>query len=179
MADAPRFSGLAHALLYLSIFAVVLFLRLLPLDMAGRLWPMPDLMLALTIAWVLRRPAHLPAPLIGLAYLAEDLFTLRPPGLWALIVLGATEFLRRRQAVAREITLTLEWALVAGVLLVMTLLYRLVLAIVMVTPPPLDLSLFGLGLTILSYPLVVLVLHFVLRIRKPAPGELDELGRRM
>ncbi len=179
MADAPRLSGLAHALLYLLIFAVVLFLRLLPLDTGGRPWPMPDLVLALTIAWVLRRPAHLPAPLIGLAYLAEDLFTLRPPGLWALIVLGATEFLRRRQAVAREITLTLEWALVAGVLLAMTLLYRLVLAIVMVAPPPLDLSLMGLGLTILSYPLVVLVLHFVLRIRKPAPGELDELGRRM
>jgi rod shape-determining protein MreD len=161
------------------LFAVALFLQLLPLDLSGGILPMPDLMLCLTMAWVLRRPAHLPAPLIGLAYLAEDLFTLRPPGLWALMVLAGTEFLRRRQAVAREITLMLEWALVAGVMLAMMLANRMVLAIVMVPQPPLDLSLLGLGLTVICYPPVVLVLHFVLRIRKPAPGELDELGRKL
>ena len=179
MADAPRLGNLGFAGLYLLLFAAVLLLRLLPLDAGIGNVPMPDLMLCLTMAWVLRRPAHLPAPMIGLAYLAEDLFTLRPPGLWALMVLAGTEFLRRRQAVAREINLTLEWALVAGVMLAMMLGYRLVLAIVMVPRPPLDLSLLGLGLTILCYPLVVLVLHFVLRIRKPAPGELDELGRKL
>ncbi|MCC5987958.1 MAG: rod shape-determining protein MreD [Pararhodobacter sp.] len=179
MAEAPRLDSLAFAGLYLLLFAVALFIRLLPLDVTGGMLPMPDLMLCLTMAWVLRRPAHLPAPLIGLAYLAEDLLTLRPPGLWALMVLAGTEFLRRRQAVAREINLALEWALVAGVMLVMVLANRTVLAIVMVPQPPLDLSLLGLGLTVFFYPPVVLVLHFVLRIRKPAPGELDELGRKL
>ncbi len=165
--------------LFLALFALSLFLRLLPLNTTGTVWPAPNLMLCVTMAWVLRRPAHLPAPVIGLAFLIEDLFTLRPPGLWALAVVAGTEFLRRRHAVAREITLPLEWALVSAVMLVMLLAYRSVLAIVMVPQSPLDLSLIGLAFTVLCYPAVVLVMHFGLRIRKPAPGELDELGRKL
>ena len=63
------------------------------LDLAT--WPAPDLMLALTLAWVVRRPDLLPAPLIAAYFFVEDILMMRPPGLWALIVLGATEFLRR------------------------------------------------------------------------------------
>ncbi len=179
MADRPQLEMLGYMGLFLTLFALSLFLRLLPLNITGAGWPAPNLVLCVTMAWVLRRPAHLPAPVIGLAFLIEDLFTLRPPGLWALAVVAGTEFLRRRHAVAREITLPLEWALVSAVMLVMLLAYRSVLAIVMVPRTPLDLSLIGLAFTVLCYPAVVLVMHFGLRIRKPAPGELDELGRKL
>lgn len=179
MNDALRFDSLAFLALYLLIAGVTLFLRLLPLDLTGIGWPGPDLLLCLTMGWLLRRPAHLPAPVIATVYVIEDLITLRPPGLWALLVLGGTEFLRRRQSVVREINLALEWAMVAGVILTMTLVNRLVLAIVMVPQNPLDLSLLKLAFTVLAYPAVVLVLHFVLRVRKPATGEVDELGRKL
>jgi rod shape-determining protein MreD len=69
--------------------------------------------------------------------------------------------------------------MVAGVLAAMTLGYRLVLAIVMVPQDPLDLSLLKLGFTVASYPVMVLLLHFVFRVRKPATGEVDELGRKL
>ncbi len=179
MAERPRIEMLGYLALFLLFFALTLFFRLLPLNTGTQGLPGPNLMLCLTMAWVLRRPAHLPAPMIGLVFLVEDLFTLRPPGLWALAVLAGTEFLRRRHAVAREITLPLEWAMVSAVMLAMLVAYRLVLAIVMVPQPPLDLSLIGLAFTVLCYPAVVVVLHYGLRIRKPAPGEVDELGRKL
>ncbi|GAB1379335.1 rod shape-determining protein MreD [Pararhodobacter sp.] len=179
MNEALRFDTLAYLGLYLLIASVSILSRILPLGVLEAGWPLPDLLLLLTMAWVLRRPAHLPALAIVLVFLAEDLFLMRPPGLWALAVLVGTEFLRRRNQVVREMNLLLEWAMVAAVLGAMSLAYRLVLMIVMSPREPLDLSLKTLVVTILVYPLVVWVLQVVLRVKKPATGEVDELGRRL
>jgi rod shape-determining protein MreD len=179
MSDRLRVDSLGWLGLWLLIAAVGLFARILPLNLAGQGWPGPDLLLVLTMAWVMRRPGQIPAPAIGLVWLVEDLLTLRPPGLWALIVLMGTEFLRRRNATVREIGLLLEWGMAAAVLVAMTLGYRLVLAIVMVPQDPLDLSLIKLVFTVALYPAAVGLLHGVLRVRKPATGELDELGRKL
>lgn len=179
MNELRRLDTLAHLGLWLLIATLSILARLLPLDTGvGRL-PGPDLLLALTVAWILRRPAHIPAAAVALVFLAEGLFVMRPPGLWALLVLVGTEILRARQPAVREMNLLLEWALVAGVLTGMTLAYRLVLAIVMVPVEPFDLSLVKLVFTVLAYPLVVFVLQSLLRVRKPAMGELDELGRKL
>lgn len=179
MSERLRFDTLGWLALWLGLAAVGLFARLLPINLASHGWPGPDLLLILTMGWVLRRPGHLPAPLIALVWLVEDLLMLRPPGLWALMVLAGTEFLRRRHSMVREIGLLLEWGIVAGVLVAMTLGYRLILAIVMVPQDPLDLSLVKLVVTLALYPVAVLILHVVLRVRKPATGELDELGRKL
>lgn len=178
MADIGRFETLAPMALWVLIAAVSIVLRLLPLGNAPG-WPMPDLLLALTLAWVLRRQAHLPAVLIALVFLAEDLFLMRPPGLWALMVLLGSEFLRRRESVVRELNLLFEWAMVAGVMLAMVVGNRLLRAVAFTPNDPLLPALGGLVLTVLTYPLVVLVLQGVLRIRKPATGEVDELGRKL
>jgi len=179
MAEPLRRETLGWLGLWLAIVGVAMFIRILPLDLIAGGWPGADPVLVLTLAWVLRRPAHLPAPAIGLVWLVEDLLTLRPPGLWALLVLGGTEFLRRRHAVVREIGLMLEWAMVAGVLVAMWLGQRLILVIVMVPQEPLGLSLIRLLGTVALYPLAVFVLHVVLRVRKPAIGEVDDLGRKL
>jgi rod shape-determining protein MreD len=179
MTERLRVDSLGWLGLWLLIAAVGMFARILPLNLMSPGWPGPDLLLILTMAWVLRRPGQIPAPAIGLVWFIEDLLTLRPPGLWALLVLLGTEFLRRRHAMVREIGLLLEWGIAAGVLVAMTLGYRLILAIVMVPQDPLDLSLIKLVFTVALYPVAVGVLHGVLRVRKPATGELDELGRRV
>lgn len=178
MADLGRFETLAPMALWLLIAAVSIVVRLLPLGNAPG-WPMPDILLALTLAWVLRRQSHLPAVLIAGVFLAEDLFLMRPPGLWALMVLLGSEFLRRRESVVRELNLLFEWAMVAGVMLAMVLGNRILRALVFTPNEPALSELGGLLLTILTYPVVVLVLQAVLRIRKPATGEVDELGRRL
>lgn len=179
MNELRRFDTWANLGLWLLIAALTILLRILPLSVPHDSLPQPDLLLPLTLAWVLRRPAHLPAVAIVLVYLAEDLFLMRPPGLWALCVLGGTEFLRRRQSVVREMHIVLEWALVSAVIVAMFIAYRLGLVIVMSPRPPLDLSLVKLVFTVLSYPLVVLILQTLLRVRKPATGEVDELGRKV
>lgn len=172
---------------YWGVFAalalVSLFWRMLPLPpvsggaMAGL--PGPDLLLCLVLAWVLRRPDYMPALLIAGVFLIEDLMLMRPPGLWALIVLGGAEFLRARQPLMREVPFLLEWALVGAVMLAMWMTERLVLGIVMVPMPALGASLVQLLLTLAAYPVVVALSRHALRVRKPATGEVDALGRRL
>ena len=178
MNETWRLDTLAYLGLYLLIAAFIVMGRILPLS-NGDGFPVPDLLLGLTLAWLLRRAAHVPALAIALVFLIEGLFVMRPPGLWALAVLLGSEFLRRREAVVREMNLLLEWAMVASVMLAMTLAYRLALVIVMVPRDPLDLSVAKLAVTILTYPLMVWLLQTVLRVRKPATGEVDELGRKL
>lgn len=178
MNESWRLDTLAYLGLYLLIAAAIIMARILPLTNDSG-WPAPDFLLGLTLAWVLRRPSHLPVLAIALVFLVEGLFVMRPPGLWALAVVVGSEFLRRRQSVVREMNLLLEWAMVGAVMVAMSIAYRLALMIVMVPRDPLDLSAVKLAVTILTYPLMVWVLQTVLRVRKPATGEVDELGRKL
>jgi rod shape-determining protein MreD len=156
-----------------------LFWRMLPLGGGGPALPGPDLVLCVVLAWVLRRPDYMPALMVAGAVLAEDLLLMRPPGLWALLVLLASEFLRGRQPLMREFPFAMEWALVGVVIVAIWLAERLVLGLVVVPMPPLGMSLLELGATLMAYPLVVLVSHWLLGLRKPATGEVDALGRRL
>ncbi len=179
MAEQRPVHPLWFAALFLALAGLSLFIRMLPLGARGWTFPGPDLLLCLTLAWVVRRPDYLPAPVIGAVFFLEDLLLMRPPGLWALMVLLGTEFLRRRTGTLRGLNFWFEYATVGGTLLAMLLLNRLILAIVMVPQPPFSLS-FGQFLgTVLAYPAVVAVSHFVLRVRKPSTGEVDALGQKL
>lgn len=167
-----------RGLFTLAVLAM-LFLRILPLPAeAGRL-PGPDLLMCLCCAWVLRRPDHLPALLIAAAVLVEDMLLMRPPGLWAALMLVGTEFLRSRAAFSRELTLLSEWGMVAVVMLAMLLAYRLTLTLTMLPQPGLGLTLIQFVFSVLAYPLVVGVLRLAFGLHKPAMGEVDARGRRL
>jgi rod shape-determining protein MreD len=169
----------AHRALYVAIAAALLFLRMLPLGSVAGRWPGPDLLLCLTLVWVLRRPDYVPALLIALVVLLEDLLLMRPPGLWAALVVLAAEFLRARAALTRELTFVVEWLLVAGVILAATLGFRLVMALVMLPQVSLGQTLVQALATILCYPAVVVASRLAFGVRKPATGETDAYGRRM
>ena len=162
---------------FITAVTAMLFIRLLPLpDEAGTL-PGPDLLMCLCCAWVLRRPDHLPALLIALAVLIEDMLLMRPPGLWAALMLIGTEFLRSRAAFSRELTFVSEWVMVAVVMLAMTLGFRLVLAMTMTPQASLGLTLIQFLFSVAAYPVVVAALRLAFGLRKPATGEVDALGR--
>ncbi len=74
--------------------------------------PGPDILICVIMAWIVRRPDFLPMPLILFVILLEDLILMRPPGLWTAIVIVATEFLRGRVALTRELSFVVEWLLV-------------------------------------------------------------------
>ncbi|MDO9525804.1 MAG: rod shape-determining protein MreD [Gemmobacter sp.] len=164
---------------YLLVVVTLVFLRLLPLPAEAGQWPAPDFVLCLTCAWVLRRPDYVPALMIGLVVFAEDLVLMRPPGLWAAMTLLGTEFLRSRASFSRELTFLTEWVMVATVMTVMTLGYRLILAVVMLPQAGLSLTLVQTVGSILTYPLVVGASRLIAGLRKPATGEVDARGRRL
>lgn len=169
----------AHRGLYLGLAALVLFLRLLPVNPTSHGIPGPDMMVAFTLAWVLRRPEYVPALLIVLVFLVEDLMFWRPIGLWPLIVLAGTEFLRAREEASRDLPFAIEMALVGSVMVAMLLLNRLVLGLLLVPQPPLGLELLRMLATLLAYPFVVALSLLAFGLRRAAPGEVDAWGNRL
>jgi rod shape-determining protein MreD len=177
MGDGFQNGTLLARAVFLMAVTVMLFLRLLPLPSEAGSLPGPDMVMCLCCAWVLRRPDHLPALLIAAAILVEDLLLMRPPGLWAALMLLGTEFLRSRAAFSRELTFVTEWVMVAVVMLAMLLGFRFVMALTMTPQPGLGLTLVQFVFSVLAYPLVVGALRLAFGLRKPATGEVDALGR--
>jgi rod shape-determining protein MreD len=165
--------------LFLVIAVFLLFIRLLPLGNAPGALPGPDILICIIMAWIVRRPDFLPMPLILVVIFAEDLILMRPPGLWTAIVIMATESLRSRIELTRELNLLVEWALVSGVMLGMLMLYRLILGLSFVPQPPFGFAIVQVLWSIALYPLVVGLSRLALDLRKPATGEIDDFGRRL
>lgn len=179
MVDPFRARILAYRLLFLALVALLLFLRLLPLSATPARIAGPDLMVALTLLWVLQRPDHVPALMIAVVFLVEDLLTMRPPGLWAAIVLVGTEFLRAREQALRDAHFLLEWTMAGLVLLAMTLVNHMVLALLVVPQTGLGPELLRWMMTVAAYPVLAVGLDISVGLRRAAPGELDAKGQRL
>ena len=173
--SAARLWGMRAAFTALAV--LVLFAHLLPLQTTPSRIAGPDLLVAFTFAWVMRRPDFVPPLLIAGVMLLADLLLQRPPGLWAVLVLLAAEWIKGQDRRLRENTFVAEWITVAMALLAITLLYRLVLGVLIVSPGTLFLVAMQFGMTVLVYPLAVAVSAVVFGIRKTAPGEFDPVGR--
>lgn len=197
MVDPRTAERLSFLGLYFVLVAVVLFAGLLPLSLAPRtwmlpasvldempdwfvttIWPGPDVLLCLTVLWVQRRPGFLPAWLIAVVFLLDDILTMRPPGLWALIVLAGTEFLRRREIGLRDLPFWGEFGMAAAAILVMMFSYWLALSIFLVpTVGPATVLVRALS-TIALYPLLAALIQGLFGLRRAATGEVDQLGKR-
>ncbi len=179
VADPVASARLGYRALFLGLAALLLFARLLPLSAIPADWPGPDILFGLAIAWVLRRPDYVPAPAIVAVFLLEDLLTMRPPGLWALIALTATEFLRSREALTRDLPFAVEWVMVSVVIAITMIVNHLVLALFMVPQAAFVEAMMHALSTIAAYPVIVGLSHALLGLRKVAPGEVDALGHRL
>ncbi len=179
MVDGIRDRAWIYQLIYVCLALLIVFMQLVPLrNVPGRL-PGPDLLLALTLAWVMRRPDYLPVGLVGMVVLAQDLILMRPPGLWAALVVVACEFLRSRAALTRELTFLMEWLVVSLVMLGMLSAYQLICAIAFVPQPSFGLALVQVLWSAAIFPLVVGASQVGLGLHKPAMGEVDDRGRRL
>ncbi len=153
----PRLTDrLGAGALFVGICMVLLTLRLMPLPQGPGGWPGPDLMLALTMVWVQRRPDALPVGLIAAAFLAADLLLMRPPGLWTALVVVATEGVRQTARHGQQVPLWLETAIFAGLQSAMIMLAWLVLSVTFVSQPSLGPQLLQVPVTVAAYPLVAL-----------------------
>ena len=179
MIDPDRASLWLHRAGVVLVAFVLIFFKLLPIGPTAGDWPGPDLMLCLIFALAVRRPDYLPIWLVLLVLLLEDLLLLRPPGLWAALVVLASEFVRSRGALTRELSFWVEWMLVAGVMVGLLVAYRVAFAITFLPQAGFGFAMMQVLWSILCYPLVVGLLRLSLDLRKPATGEVDSYGRRL
>lgn len=161
---------------YVGLAMLILFLRLLPLAPGRVPWPGPDLLLCMSLAWVLRRPDQLPAPLIAAAVLVEDLLLTRPIGLWAAMVVLGSEVARAREARWRAQPFVVEWLRVAVLMALMMGAARLAMLVVLLPVPALGQVLLHWLATVAAYPLVVLAGAALMGLRRAAPGESEGMG---
>ncbi|WP_281972516.1 rod shape-determining protein MreD [Ruegeria faecimaris] len=164
--------------LYLLLALLVLFLHLLPLDTQPDRWPFPDFLIALTYAWVLRRPEYVPTLLVALIMLAADLLFQRPPGLLAALVVLGTAYLRSATPGLRDAGFLGEWTTVAVVITAVFFLYRVILAILSVQQAALGMVVVQVVLTIGIYPLIVLLSQNGFGVRRVAPSDPGLSGGR-
>jgi rod shape-determining protein MreD len=162
---------------YFALMSALMLIYILPARIGPFGFPGPDLLIGVTFAWVLRRPHYVPTLLVAVVFLLADLLFLRPPGLWTALVVLAVEFLRARESGSREQPFLVEWAIVAAVLLAIALANRIVLALFLINQAGLGLTLLQLFVTILTYPVIVLLSRVLLGVVRMTPGETDAKGR--
>jgi len=164
---------------FVALVLVILFFHLLPLETTPRNWAGPDLILAFACAWGLRRPEYVPALFLAGVFLLADLLLHRPPGLWAVLALIGVENLKSRGRNLRDASFAAEWVSVAIVVSLVIFGNRFLLGLALLPTPTMTLNLTELAMTLLIYPLIVLVTHGIMGVRKTAPGDLDALGKRV
>lgn len=165
-----------YRILFVTVTALVLFGRLLPLpSVAGQL-PGPDLLLCLGFAWVQRRPDILGPTLLGLTLLAADLLLGRPPGLWAGLGLLGAEFLRSRHHGPSEMPFAVELGFVAAVTVGITLLSWVIQLVLVIPHPSLGRLLIQTLFTLVAYPFVVGLTVFAFRLHELSPAEAEAKG---
>ncbi|MDG4647937.1 rod shape-determining protein MreD [Roseibacterium sp. SDUM158017] len=164
-----------YRIVFLALCAVLITMRLLPLGLGETGLPGPDLLLALTFAWLLRQPAVVPLVSIVAVFLLADFLFQRPPGLWTALAVLASESLRRRRLQMTEFPFLVEWGAIAGAVAGMVLAERVILWVLFIDPPSLGLSLTHGIVTVAIYPVVVAVSKFVFGLRKLGPAELEPL----
>ena len=81
-------------LLWVLLALFIIFFQLLPLNTLPTKWPGPDLLVALTFAWAMRRPELVPALSVAFVMLLADFLLQRPPGLLAALIVAMTEALK-------------------------------------------------------------------------------------
>ena len=168
----------AFRALFFLLIACIAFAQLLPLDPGPGGLPGPDVMLLLTLAWLLRRPEAVPVTMIALLFLMADFLFMRPPGLWAVIVVIMTEMIRSRASGFRDMSFVVEWLMIAAFITVGTLAHVILQAVFFVDQPALGQTLIRLLATVLCYPLVVAFGARSFGLRKPVSGEFNPLGVR-
>ncbi len=177
MAELTATNRWTMRLVFLGLMALIVFMHLLPLNPGPGRFPGPDILVLVTFAWVLRREEYVPIWLIAALFLLADFLFMRPPGLWAAIVVLASETLRSRAPQLRDQSILVEWLTVAATITAMFLAYSIILAIFFVEQPGLGLTIIRLIATILVYPLVVALSARSMGVRKMVGGETDQFGR--
>lgn len=196
MVDPIKFRRFLFRCLFLLVCAVLIFAKMLPLGTEPAATPLidpvtgetttegkstlfipgPDLIFAMMSAWIIRRPRWAPIGLIVAVLLLTDLLFLKPIGLWTAIGLLGLEFIRSRAHGATEMPWPVEIAIFAGVFTASIFANAIFFLVFNLPSPGLLTLLLHIIMTVAAYPFVLLVTHYVLRVRRARPTDFDAIG---
>jgi rod shape-determining protein MreD len=117
MIDRRAATLLLKRMLYIGIGLIIIFYQLLPLKTTPPTWVGPDLLMAITIVYAIRRPAYIPIGSVALLFLFSDFILHRPPGMMSLFMVIGCEWLKRRSQHLRVATFGVEWLTIALVII--------------------------------------------------------------
>lgn len=152
--------------LLLAIAFVATQFMLLPLAPGDGI-VMPDLIYALVIAWVIRRPASTPLWVVLVIGLLADVMLARPIGLGALALVLAAEGFRARSVMFHGAPFPLEWLAATAGFAAILVGMRLALDLVLADAPAIAVMLRYLAATALAYPVVAFGLSWCVGLRMP------------
>lgn len=178
MAEKSGLQLWSMRMLYAALCGFVMMFHLLPLGQIGAITFSPDIVLCITLAWVVRRPAYAPIVLIAAVVLLADLLMMRVPGLWAALCVLLADSTTRQRLKMRSTGFGVEWLRVSLGIAAIFALERIVLGVLLVETPPLGANIAQLAATIAVYPVVVAITSGVFRVRKPELIETTNARRR-
>jgi len=160
----------------LALFSILI--SMMPLGLSADTLPMPDLVFALAFAWVIRSPSTAPLGVVVAVALLSDVLLMRPLGLWTLVIIIVTEFARAQRIPLRAQMLVVEWSIFAIAMALGLALNGMILSTTFTPRPGFDLVFNYWLISVVAYPVVCGLLHWVFRIRAPlVSATSDRLGR--
>ena len=159
----PSLRILRLRLIYLLIMMLLVLLQTIPIHTSTDKLTMPDIPLIITFVWVMRRPDVMAPILITIAFLFADMILQRPPGLWTLIVLCASMFLRSRTVYFKEVIFFYEWLMIAIVVIFCFTAHQFLLLLTFLPTHNLVLLVKQALFTIMLYPIFIWLSRSMLR----------------
>lgn len=169
--------SIIYPLIFIFISFLYMFFRMLPLDLIARSWAAPDILICFMISWSMRKPEAIPPILIAAIFLLQDFLFQRPPGLYAALALLVCEWSKRQALLAEEFPFLIEWLTATMALVALFVGYRLILSLSFSALAPFRLSLFELFITIVSFPIIVGICRYALRLKSPQLLPFDKINR--
>jgi len=156
--------------------ALIIFFHLIPFTLTPTPLPAPDILFCIISALIIRRPEIVPFWIVGLIYFGFDVFLMRPLGIWTICILGATEALRSNIDAFRENLFLFEWLYTSLIFLLALIARQTLLAVSFASTPPAQSMVWEFVFTVAAYPIVLFIITYILRIKKPALGALGYKG---
>ena len=160
---------------YLALCLFILLWQILPLGFDEGSLPSPDMITGLTLAWLLRHPNVVPLGAIAIVFLISDFLTHAPVGLGALLIVLATESLRKRQPQIENMTFLSEFGTVTAVIVAVTLAERVLLTLLLADQPPFGEVILHAIVTIAAYPALVVISKYLLGLDRLSAADPDNV----
>jgi len=152
-----------HQIIFIIFGLTLIILPLAPVSLLPQKFPFPDLLICFIFAVVISRPKIIPIGSIVFLTVVADFFWYRPWGLWPLVTLLSTEFMRWRLKKNPEISFKLELIYFLFLFIIMLCIERLALLITFSNTFNYKLYVYFYFSNVLTYPIISAGVRFFFR----------------